>query len=88
MQLAHVVLCIHFSICQNRCVKSCNEVYLCLTLAVVRAAYFLFAHAGEANESLKQLPGTQEADSLGRAQKKLRLTSGKGFVRPVVLMRL
>ena len=36
----------------------------------------MFTHAGNANEAFKQLPGAHEKDSLGRAQKLLKLTSG------------
>ena len=41
------------------------------------AGHFVFRHAGDANEAFKQLPGAQEADSFGRAQKLLKLTSGE-----------
>ena len=36
----------------------------------------MFKHAGDANEAFKQLPGAQDTDSFGRAQKQLKLTSG------------
>ncbi|KAL0053990.1 hypothetical protein WJX82_002016 [Trebouxia sp. C0006] len=41
-----------------------------------RRGHLVFRHAGDANEAFKQLPGAQETDSLGRAQKLLKLTSG------------
>lgn len=40
------------------------------------AGYLVFKHAGDANEAFKQLPGAQDTDSFGRAQKQLKLTSG------------
>lgn len=40
------------------------------------AGYLVFRHAGDANEAFKQLPGAQDTDSFGRAQKQLKLTSG------------
>ena len=40
------------------------------------AGLFVFSHAGDANEAFKQLPGAQDSDSFGRAQKVLKLTVG------------
>ncbi len=47
-----------------------------LDCSVAMAGHLVFRHAGDANEAFKQLPGAQETDSLGRAQKLLKLTSG------------
>ena len=47
-----------------------------LRLLLAVAGHFVFRHAGDANEAFKQLPGAQDADSFGRAQKHLKLTSG------------
>lgn len=41
----------------------------------------MFRHAGDANEAFKQLPGAQDSDSLGRAQKLLKFTAGKRNVQ-------
>ncbi|KAL3156616.1 hypothetical protein ABBQ38_000903 [Trebouxia sp. C0009 RCD-2024] len=41
-----------------------------------RRGHLVFKHAGDANEAFKQLPGAQDTDSFGRAQKQLKLTAG------------
>lgn len=52
------------------------QIVLWLDCYVAMAGHLVFRHAGDANEAFKQLPGAQETDSLGRAQKLLKLTSG------------
>lgn len=43
---------------------------------VCAVGHLVFKHAGDANEAFKQLPGAQDTDSFGRAQKQLKLTAG------------
>lgn len=47
-----------------------------LSLELCVEGLFVFGHAGDANEAFKQLPGAQDSDSFGRAQKVLKLTVG------------